>query len=77
MYPLKVQKCPRVKSMMIVRLEFLGHGATTPTTVKFRRTYVVGQVASGTDGTDCFRRHVTVKVHILIDSIFEELHLAF
>lgn len=48
MYPLKVQKCPRVKSMMIVRLEFLGHGATTPTTVKFRRTYVVGQVASGT-----------------------------
>lgn len=49
MYPLKVQKCPRVKSMMIVRLEFPGHGATTPTTVKFRRSGASGQ-RDGRDG---------------------------
>lgn len=46
MYLNKVQGCPRVKSMMIVRLEFLGHRGirATPTTVKFRR----GTVDSGT-----------------------------
>lgn len=36
MYLNRVQKCPRIKSMMIVRLDFLGHRvirATTPTTV--------------------------------------------
>lgn len=51
MYLNKVQKCPRVKSMMIVRLEFLGHGNADDDEFS---TWGSGQ----RDGTDSLRRQM-------------------
>lgn len=80
MYLIKVPKCPRVKSMMIVWLEFLGHGVIRTTT-----TPGDGEVSSWSSGQrdgssaacpcklDSY--HTDTYSHISIDMIV--LHLAF